>query len=271
MVFKKLFNWIAVAVLPLSLLFVSGCNNSNLSEIQIVKKGEQLYQVSTIDALLAGLYDGNLHVKDVQENGDFGLGTFDGIDGEMIVHEGTVYQVLSTGSIVKADADRGVPFASVHHFLSDLNATLESISTYDALKSALDRYTQCKNYPCAFKIHGTFNYVKARSAPKASKPYPPLAEYISENQNFFTAKDVTGTLIGYALPAYFEKFNVPGYHFHFISDDRSFGGHVLEVSLKNASVELDRLFDMKLMLLRTPEFKKSTLQSEEDDLDEVER
>lgn len=266
MILKKIFKWMVIIVLPTTLLFLSGCNNLN-----ITKKGEQLYQISTIDALLSGLYDGDLHVSDVQEHGDFGLGTFDGIDGEMIVYEGIVYQVLSTGSIVKADANKGVPFASVHHFLSDFNATLEEVKSYDALKLVLNSYTQCKNYPCAFKIQGTFNYVKTRSAPKASKPYPPLAEYITENQNFFTSENINGTLIGYALPEYFKKLNVPGYHFHFISDDKKFGGHVLELSLKNASLKLDRLFDLKLMLLRTSEFEKSTLQSEEDDLDEVEK
>jgi len=254
-------------ILCITLLFISGCNNSNAS----IKKGEQLYQISTIDALLAGLYDGDLHVSDIQEHGDFGLGTFDGIDGEMIVHNGIVYQVLSNGSIVTANAHTGVPFASVHYFLSDLNASLEDIKTYDDLKSALNMYSQCKNYPCAFKIHGTFNYVKARSEPKVSKPYPPLAKYINENQTFFKAKDINGTLIGYALPKYFKKLNIPGYHFHFISDDKKFGGHVLELSLKNASLELDRLFNFKLILLRTLEFENSTLQSEEGALDKVEK
>ncbi len=266
MIWKKFFKWIVIIIVPITLLLISGCNTLN-----ITKKGEQLYQISTIDALLAGLYDGDLHVSDVQRNGDFGLGTFDGIDGEMVVHEGIVYQVLSTGAVVKADANTGVPFASVHHFLSDFNATLKEIKSYDALKSVLDNYTQCKNYPCAFKIQGTFDYVKTRSAPKASKPYPPLAEYITENQNFFTSEHINGTLIGYALPGYFKQLNVPGYHFHFISDDKKFGGHVLQVSLKNATLELDRLFDVKLKLLRTSEFEKSTLQSEEDDLDEVEK
>lgn len=266
MILKFFLKSMLIITLAITLFFISACDT-----LSVTKKGEQLYQVSTIDALLAGLYDGDLHVSDVQQNGDFGLGTFDGIDGEMIVHDGTVYQVLSTGAVVKADVDMGVPFASVHHFLSDFNTTLKEIKSYDALKLALNSYTQCKNYPCAFKIQGTFNYIKARSAPKASKPYPPLAEYITENQNFFTSKNINGTLIGYSLPGYFKQLNVSGYHFHFISDDKKFGGHVLELVLKDASLELDRLFDVRLKLLRTSEFEKSTLQSQENDLDKVEK
>jgi len=254
-----------------ALFLISGCITTNTYQSKPLKQGVQLYQISTINALLAGLYDGNLHVSDVQKNSDFGLGTFDAINGEMIVHEGIVYQVLADGSVVQAKANTGVPFAAVHFFLSDVDSTLQNLSTYNKLKSELDLFTQCKNYPCAFKIHGTFNSIKVRSEPKASKPYPPLAEHIIKNQTFFNANNIKGTLIGYALPEYFQKINIPGYHFHFISDDKKFGGHVLELSLKNASVQLDQLFDLNLALLRNTNFENNSLKTKAEDLNKVEK
>lgn len=247
------------------LVFLLGCG------AQSGESTNTLYQVSTIEALLAGVYDGDKKVRDLHEHGDFGLGTFNGIDGEMIVYEGRVYQVRFDGNVSVASENTGVPFASVHFFFSDQIETLANLTTYDALKSELDTYKQCNNYPCAFKIHGTFNHVKVRSEPKASKPYPPLAEYISENQTFFNATNIKGTLIGYKLPQSFEKLNVVGYHFHFLSDTKSFGGHLLEVSLKNATVELDQIYDLKLDLLRTQTFEEADLETDEGDLDTVEK
>ncbi len=258
----------------LIILLFSACNDSNIHidlEDTKEKAGTQLYQISTIQALLAGLYDGDLTVSDLKEQGDFGLGTFNGIDGEMIVYDGVVYQVKSDGHVYVADTTTGVPFASVHFFLSDINTTLNNITSYENLKNTLDSYKECKNYPCAFKIDATLNYIKTRSEPKASKPYPPLAEYITNNQVFFEAQDIKGTLIGYALPEYFEKINVVGYHFHFLSDDKTFGGHVLELSLKNANMQLDKLSEFKLSLLKTTEFENSSLENADDAIDKVEK
>lgn len=255
----------------LLLVFVTlfGCGESRSENVES-QKSTVLYQVSTIDALLSGIYDGSSTAGELKTHGDFGLGTFDAIDGEMVVSEGNVYQVKSDGTIRIADDNAGVPFATVHFFSATQSGTLTDVESYGALKTALDTYDICKNYPCAFKLHGTFAHVKTRSAPPATKPYQPLAEHIAATQNFFDADDVNGTLLGYKLPAYFEKFNVPGYHFHFISDDKRFGGHVLEVNLSEAAVSVQRLYDMDVALLRTDAFAEAELNSTQDVLDQVE-
>jgi len=259
---------VRILILTIILIFLLGCGAKNDMNI---RNNHALYQVSTIQALLAGLYDGDKKVTNLHAHGDFGLGTFDGINGEMIVYEGNVYQVRSNGKVSIANENEGVPFASVHFFLPEQNNALDNIATFDALKTTLNNYKQCNNYPCAFKIHGSFEYVKTRSEPKASKPYPPLADYISNNQTFFNANDINGTIIGYKLPPSFATLNVTGYHFHFLSDDKRFGGHLLEVSLKNAIVELDVLYDFELALLRTKAFDDSDLKTKEGDLDKVEK
>jgi alpha-acetolactate decarboxylase len=231
----------------------------------------RLYQISTIDALLAGYYDGDKTIQDIKKHGDFGLGTFNGIDGEMIVYEGIIYQAKSTGEIIKVDNTNGVPFASVNFFNSDYDENIKNIKSYEDLKTFLDQYKACKNYPCAFMIEGDFNYIETRSAPKASKPYPPLVEHITKTQNIFKKSNIKGVLIGYYLPKYFAKFNVPGYHFHFLSDEKDFGGHVLQLAIKKASLSLDRLYDIDLALLQTKEFEKGNIKIGKDDLEKVEK
>jgi acetolactate decarboxylase len=232
---------------------------------------DKIYQISTIDALLAGYYDGDKKVIDVQEHGDFGLGTFNGIDGEMVVYQGIVYQVKSTGRVLHAKKSLGVPFASVHFFQADKTRLLKNIHSYKQLKVSLDTFSKCQNYPCAFLIEGNFKYIKTRSAPKASKPYPPLAKHIIKTQKIFERKNINGVLIGYKLPAYFAKFNVPGYHFHFLSKDRQFGGHVLGLELKDAKLSLDVLYDIDIALLKTPEFETGKVEVNDADINKVEK
>ena len=117
------------------------------SESSAVDREGSLYQVSTITALLSGIYDGDVNVGNVAEHGDFGLGTFDGIDGEMVVYDGVVYQVRYDGNVTVAHESTGVPFASVHHFISDRNGSLGAVASYQALEEALNEDTECRNYP----------------------------------------------------------------------------------------------------------------------------
>lgn len=253
----------SLVLLILSGFFFTGCSYNPQSST--------MYQVSTINALLSGVYDATYTVKDLKEHGDFGLGTFNGINGEMVMLDGNVYQVESDGSVSLKSNEIGVPFATVHFFNSQNSKQLEMIDDYEVLKEKLDKFTECKNYPCAFKITGIFKHIKTRAAPKATKPYQRLAKYITATQNFFTKESVSGTLIGYKLPKYFANFNVPGYHFHFLSDDKTFGGHVLNVSIDEATAIVEVLYDFKVSLLRTKEFEESDLKSGADALNKVEK
>ena len=82
----------------------------------------------------------------------------------------------------------------------------------------------------AVMIQGEFSYVKTRSVPAQEKPYPPLAE-VTKNQPTFEFTDVTGTMVGFRCPPYVTGINVPGYHLHFLTDDRTAGGHLLEFTV----------------------------------------
>ena len=63
-----------------------------------------VYQTSTMGALLDGVYDGDVTIAELLRHGDFGLGTFNHLDGEMLVLDGVCYQLRGDGSAAVADA-----------------------------------------------------------------------------------------------------------------------------------------------------------------------
>jgi acetolactate decarboxylase len=84
-----------------------------------------LYQVSTATALVEGVYQGAVQVSTLREHGDLGLGTFEGLDGEMVIVDGHVFQVSSDGSVREVQDDVLSPFAAVTAFSSDKAITLD--------------------------------------------------------------------------------------------------------------------------------------------------
>ena len=201
-------------------------------------------QVSTIDALLAGVYGGHLSCGELLGHGDLGIGTFRDLDGEMVVSEGRVYQVRADGHVYEPSLELTTPFASVVRFLPDRSQEIEEPTDLDSLKRVVDKAASNQNLFCAIRIKGLFSSMKTRSVPAQHKPYPPLAE-VTERQPVFEMADVTGTIVGFRSPPYVKGINVPGYHLHFLSDDRTCGGHILDFTLETGTVEIDvcnRLF-----------------------------
>lgn len=195
-------------------------------------------QISTIDAILAGAYDGCMTLEDLSEYGDFGIGTLEGLDGEMILLDGCYYQVKADGTVCRPDSDLLTPFASVVFFESERVAALPEETDYETLKGIVDREAPTMNLFCAVKVTGTFAAMKTRSVPAQHKPYPPLVE-VTRHQSVFDLTDVTGTIVGFRLPPYVKGINVPGYHLHFISRDGRTGGHLLDFTLKEGTARID--------------------------------
>ncbi len=224
--------------------FAAGCGSSDAAE---EGPRHQLFQVSTIGALSRGLYDGDLAVSELPGRGDFGLGTYDRLDGEMVVVDGTVYQVRTDGVPRAADGDTTTPFAAVTDFVGDETLELDAEVDFAGLQSWLDGQLATHNVPVAIRISGVVPSLQVRSVPEQSTPYPPLSDVIAE-QTVFDLDQVAGTLVGFLFPAYLSELNVSGYHFHFLSDDRSAGGHVLDGRFASLRVELQYLRDFEMWL-----------------------
>ncbi len=188
--------------------------------------GGKVTQFSTIDALLAGVYDGDFDCAQVARAGNLGLGTFDRLDGEMVVTGHRVYQVKSDGSVLRPPGSLGTPFATVVNFRPDKTFRASSGLPMRALEEQIDRLCPNPNGIYAIRLSGCFSAMKTRSVPAQSKPYPELVA-AAERQTVFDLGPAEGVVVGFRFPAYFKSLNVPGYHLHFLSKSRSSGGHIL--------------------------------------------
>ncbi len=185
-----------------------------------------LFQASTIAALLEGAYDGDLSFAELAEHGDLGLGTLNGLDGEMIALDGRFYRADVDGAVSEIDAVTKTPFAVVADFTPSIDLEIGESLEHEELLARLDQVIPAEAASCAIRIDGRFELVRARSVPRQRPPYRLLTEVVAE-QHVFELTDVTGTMLGFRFPDYAEGIEVSGYHLHFIGEDRSRGGHVL--------------------------------------------
>ena len=229
------------------------------------------FQFSTINALMDGVYDGVLTIGELKRHGDFGLGTFDTLDGEMIVLGGNVYRIRADGTASLVDDSIKTPFTAVTFFDPDSTGILDKPLPWGIFSSYLDSLLPSKNIPYAIKIEGEFSYLKARSVPAQTKPYPKLVD-VTAKQPTFEFRNARGTLVGFRMPDYMEGVNVPGYHFHFLTEDGKAGGHVLEANLNKGQIEIDYLSDFRMELPRTEDFYRLDLSKDKSkELEKVER
>ncbi|WP_321420806.1 acetolactate decarboxylase [uncultured Methanomethylovorans sp.] len=247
------------------LLFISacfsGCIDTEKDSESEEYSNDVIYQTSTIAALLEGMYEGDVTVGELKQHGDLGLGTFNGLDGEMVVLDGIVYQVKADGVAYRVDDSIKTPFAAVTMFNGDLGETLEQEMNNTELNAYVETLIPSRNLMYAIKIEGNFSYMKTRSVPAQEKPYPRLAD-ITKSQPTFEFENVSGTIVGFWLPDYVEKVNVPGYHLHFLTTDVSAGGHVLEYSIRSGNVSIDISNDFLMQLPATEEFLSGNFSEE---------
>jgi len=206
-----------------------------------------LFQTSTIDALLEGKYDGDVSFAELEDRGNFGLGTLDALDGEMIALDGDFYQVKADGRAYAVGKQMRSPFAVVTFFEPNLSRELATPMDFEAFGAYLDRLVVGETSCYAVRVDGHFDYVKTRSVPRQRKPYPPLAEVV-KSQPTFELYGVWGSLLGFCFPHYAQGINVAGNHFHFITADRNAGGHVLEFRLARGELRVDSEADLRLEL-----------------------
>jgi acetolactate decarboxylase len=216
-------------------------------ELHAEREPHVLFQASTIGALLDGAYEGDVTFEELAEHGDLGLGTLNGLDGEMIALDRHFFRADANGDVSEVDPATRTPFAVLTWFEPTVEADVGEPLSHDELMALLDDHLPAGTVACAVRIDGTFELVHARSVPRQETPYRPLAEVVG-TQTVFDLRDVQGTMVGFRFPDYSEGFEVSGYHLHFISADRSRGGHVLEARPRRATVRLDVSTDLHVEL-----------------------
>jgi acetolactate decarboxylase len=207
-------------------------------ELHAERQPHVLFQASTIGALIEGAYDGDLSFAELAEHGDLGLGTLNGLDGEMIAIDGRFYRADVDGVVEEVSATARTPFAVVTRFEPAIDHRIDGSLDHADLLARLDRLIPAEAASCAIRLDGNFELVRARSVPRQSPPYRPLTEVVAE-QHVFELRDVAGTMLGFRFPDYVEGIEVSGYHLHFISADRDRGGHVLGSRSNGLRARLD--------------------------------
>lgn len=251
---KPFSKTIPKSFLFIAVLLLSGCAHGHHDR-------ETIFQNAPINALMAGCYDGTMSVKSLKEHGDFGFGTLDALDGEMVALDGAFYQIKPDGKAYLLGNRARSPFAAVTFFDRDQEFSAAGEMSFEDLKGVLDGKLRSSNLLYAIRIEGVFKSLKVRSAAPQHKPYPVLTEAIKE-QKVFDLKDQEGTLVGFRFPAYMGGVNVPGYHFHFLSKDRTLGGHVLDLIVKDPSVAVDEAKEFSMKLPENESFLKFDLKGD---------
>ncbi len=229
-----------------------------------------LFQTSTIDALLDGRYDGDVTFAELGKRGDLGLGTVDALDGEMILLDSRFYQVRSDGRAYEIEGRTKTPFAVVTFFEPNLIQPLPNPMDFAGLCSHLDALAPDAATLYAVRVDAFFEHVRTRSVPRQRKPYPPLSEVV-RNQPTFDLHDVRGSLVGFRFPIKTQGLNVAGYHFHFITEDRNAGGHVLGCCLSSGEIRIDHEVDLGLELPAGVELPMPGTPGREGEIDRIER
>lgn len=229
-----------------------------------------IFQVSTSGAIVQGLYQGCVSVADLRRHGDLGLGTFEDLDGEMILLDGHCFQARADGTVVEAPDDALTPFAAVVSFAADTVTTIGPFDSLDSLTAELDALRTSDNSIVAFRIAGTFTSLSLRAACRHESGTG-LVDATAD-QGLFECADISGTMLGFWSPEYAQAISIAGYHLHFISDDRQHGGHVLGAAAAHVNAELHQVSDVHLAIPETEAFLSADLSGDtREELDIAER
>ena len=216
-----------------------------------------VFQTSTVDALMEGASEGDMTMGELKTHGDFGLGTFDGLDGEMIELDGKVFQVRADGHAHPVEDSARTPFATVSFFKADHSARLATRCDQAQMLAAVARMLPSENMFHALRIEGRFEYVKTRAVAKQEKSVG--LEAAAREEPIFEFHDVEGTIVGFFTPDYLRGVNVPGYHLHFITADRTSGGHMLDCRSSDVTIKIHHTPEFELGTPGTEEFLKADL------------
>ena len=219
-----------------------------------------LWQLSTSTAVVEGVFGGALHVRDLADHGDFGIGTFEQLDGEGILLDGVCWQARADGRVSQAPGGEGIPFWIATHFEPEVTVPQGPIHSLEHLGQLLDPYRPGENLFVAIRVTGLFEEILVRSVSRVEQGTT-LVE-AAEGQATFSHRGLRGSLVGFWSPTHASSLNIPGYHLHFLSDDRCHGGHLLDVKAEAVQVEFDFQSNLRLALPETREFLTADLSAD---------
>ena len=234
----------------------------------------KMYQISTLQALALGYTRTVISAEELLKEGDTGLGTFEDLNGEMIVMDGQCYRADQDGHVSVVSPETGVPFAAVARLYGEQQFPMENMADISAVKEELTRKIEERfglNSMHVVKIDGEFAKVDARSEAPYRSHHVSLKEILDKNQKAFIFENIRGSLVGVYFPDYMDGINMPGWHLHFLSQDRTLGGHVFDVSIKDAKAMVDKVTNMMINLPKEAAFDTYSLKQDlQEEIESVE-
>ena len=233
-----------------------------------------MYQVSTLQALALGYSRAVITAGELLRKGDTGLGTFEDVDGEMIVMDGQCYRADQNGAVTVVASETGVPFAAVAKLYGERQFPLRDLPDITSVRTELTRKIEEEfglNSMHIVRIEGEFEKVDARSEAPYRSHHITLKTVLGRTQKAFLFENIRGSLVGVYFPDYMDGINMPGWHLHFLSEDRSKGGHVLDVSVREGTAKTDKITSIYINLPKEAAFDTYSLKQDlQDEIKSVE-
>jgi acetolactate decarboxylase len=229
-------------IIALSIFYAAWQYQPNASVVH----HDVLFQLAAFNTFSLGNYAGVMSYKDLAMQGDFGIGTFDGLDGEMIALDGVLYQIPSDGVPKQVAVTQTAPYATVTFFEADQTLSASNLN-YTQFRAFLDERLTSKGAIYAIKVTGTFDWAQTRSPQKQVEPYPNITEAL-KTQSVFSLGNVSATAVGFWFPKSMEGVDYAGYHLHLLTNDHTAGGHLLDCIIGNVTVEVDQIKEYTLVL-----------------------
>ncbi len=235
----------------------------------------KMYQVSTLQALAMGYTKATVTVGELLSHGSIGLGTFENVDGEMIVLDGVCYRATEDGSVIPADSGMGVPFSVIDCFTPEREFDLGYAESITVLKQQLDLRVEegfGLNSIHVVRIDGEFPKIDARSESPYKSQHVTLKDVLSVTQKAFLFENIRGSLICVYFPDYMDGINAPGWHMHFVSEDRKCGGHVFDLIMTRGTAKLDKINSLEIRIPTDPAYDVYSLkQASQEEIKQVEQ
>jgi len=201
------------------------------------------FQASTLAALMAGSLRGDLTIAELLRHGDLGLGTVDLLDGELIVVDGAAWAARSDGRVERVAAETGTPFAVICAFHPEVEAPLAASDDLAGVTRQIDALMPRDAACLAVRIDADVAHARLRSVPPQTGPTPTLADAVA-SQTLFEATGIRAAVVGFRFPRDVEGLELPGWHLHLIAEDRSIGGHVLDLAVTGGTIAVEREHDL---------------------------
>nr|WP_292966385.1 MULTISPECIES: acetolactate decarboxylase [unclassified Allomuricauda] len=227
-----------------------------------LEKHDTFYQYSIWWAFVNKIFEGELTAKELKSKGDIGLGSYNLLDGELIMLDGVLYQASEDGKVHIPEDDKKVVYANATFFEKDYSYTLPKVENYGELRAFINEKLPSKNFFYAFKVHGEFSKMKCGGLHKQEPPFEKGLDVLIPERPIFERENFKGTMVGFYCPTFIGNINVAGYHFHFVSDDGEFAGHVMEFEAENLTLEIDQLHKYQFDLPQTEDFENVGFENE---------